>query len=229
MEWCGRTAGRAYMVHECQDFGSTCLVNKNAPATELEAAPSPLMRPPEQRDTSFQLQDDCAASGARDHTMAQAVYLFKNDCDTVADTITGRAMGEGGWADPHNGGHYTLLSAQSDMLKLKRVTGNQRYTDVITFAMSPHKDGCNVNACSVSQGNSNNDAGTNMCNMRDLICADDGCSATGKDKLDYNIATEWCGRTAGRAYLVHECQDFATTCLVNKNGAAKLAAPPLMR
>merc|ERR1719190_326286 len=118
----------------------------------------------------FQRYATCPGSGARQHTRAQVTYNFQQSCDVVADEITARASGKNGWKDPHNRGHYQVLTKQANYLQLKRRTGNNRYTDVITFGLTANGAGCTANACSVSQGNSNNDAGTNMCNMGNLVC-----------------------------------------------------------
>merc|ERR550525_2050259 len=95
---------------------------------------------------------------------------FANSCADVSAEIQARAQGTGGWKDPHNRGKYTVLAAEGNMLKIKRRTGNNRYTDVQTFSLTENGPGCSVNACSESQGNSNNDAGTNMCDMQNLFC-----------------------------------------------------------
>merc|ERR1719410_1817245 len=179
--------------------------------------------PRDYRNNDFQLMATCAPSGATEHTMAQMTVDFDDSCDTVAAEVQARANGQDGWTDPHNEGHYTVLSTDANNLKIKRRTGNNKYTDVITVALAANGSGCTANICSVSQGNSNNDAGTNLCNMNNLICnsdtmnADNGiaCKTVTKD-LDYPVDYQECGRyTNGNQYREHDCQDFATTCLKN--------------
>lgn len=91
------------------------------------------------------------------------------------------------------------------------------------------KNTCMVTACSESQGPnaSNNDGGTNECNMVNLFCNSDSknpnkniACAPIKTDLDYDITYMECGRyTANGAYLQHDCQEFATTCLTKKQSA----------
>merc|ERR1712048_127569 len=99
----------------------------------------------------------CAQSGARQHTMAEMTVEFTNTCAEVASEITARAgagtKNSDNWKDPHNDGHYFLQASNSNMITTKRYTGNWRYEDVQTFALtSTSSGGCSLNACSVSQG-----------------------------------------------------------------------------
>merc|ERR1719362_1117510 len=138
-----------------------------------------------------------------------------------------------GWVDPHNRGHYKIQASEGNLLRVQRRTGNNRYTDVQTFSMEASSSGgCNVNACSVSQGNSNNDGGTNMCDMGNLFCNTSvknpqngvACKSV-KYNLEYTIPYLQCGRyTGGGEYLQHNCQNFATTCL--KNAALESTVMP---
>merc|ERR1719350_2094800 len=185
--------------------------------------------PRDERHDDFQLFATCAGSGARQHTMAQGTMTFQNSCADVSAELQARANGQDGWKDPHNRGNYQVLSTQGNVLKVKRRTGNNRYTDVITFAMQANGDGCKVNSCSVSQGNSNNDACTNMCNMGNLFCNSDAkngqngiaCKSVTQE-LQYNVDYFECGRyrNDGR-YRQHQCQDFATTCLRQPSALAE--------
>ena len=64
-------------------------------------------------------------------------------------------------------------------LDIKRVTGNKRFTDKLTFTFSDFpgtKPACGIHACSESQVFSLKDFSTNYCNLRILYCGkEDGC------------------------------------------------------
>merc|ERR1719336_1877176 len=225
---CGRFRGDGrYRQHQCQPFAETCLRQPSEAEIEAESflespEAAPLLgRPRDFRHDGFQLFATCPGSGARQHTMAQSTIAFANSCAEVSAEIQARAQGAAGWKDPHNRGRYTMLAAEGNMLKIKRRTGNNRYTDVQTFSLTANGSGCSVNACSVSQGNSNNDAGTNMCDMGNLYCASTeknpqngvACKPV-KTDLKYSVTYLECGRyrNDGR-YRQHQCQPFAETCL----------------
>jgi len=220
---CGRYKGNGqYREHDCQDFVNTCL--KDQPLQQkMTLEQSILYKPAEKRNPDFVKQATCAPSDNRQHTMAQMTATFTDSCSDVTKEVMARAQGTDGWTDPHNAGTYTMLATNNNYIKMKRRTGNNRYTDVITFDLTTNGSGCSANICSVSLANSNNDAGTNMCNMNNLICnsdtmnADDGiaCKKVTKD-LTYTVDYQECGRyTNGNQYREHDCQDFATTCLKN--------------
>merc|ERR1719203_2011328 len=165
--------------------------------------------PPERRDPSFQEFNTCSGSGARGHTMAELTVDFTNSCSDVMGEISARAgsaANGGSWVDPHNRGHYKVLATEGNTLKIQRYTGNYEYHDIITFAMTASASGgCSVNACSVSQGNSNNDGGTNMCNMGNLFCntavksTQNGAACKDvKYNLDYTVPYLNCGRYDGQ-------------------------------
>lgn len=178
---------------------------------------------------AFERYGTCPGSGATAHTMAQMTVNFQEDCATVADEITARGKGEEGWKDPHNRGQYTVLASGSSMVMLKRRTGNNRYTDKITFSLSANGGGCKAVACSESQGNSNNDQGANMCNMSNLFCnsslkSNNGvaCRPINAD-LNYQIQELECGRFRGNGqYRGHQCQNMANTCLVQASEAMEM-------
>lgn len=61
-------------------------------------------------------------------------------CWLLADT-TGQSTGA--WSDPHNNGTYTLLANSNPggapaTWQMQRVTGDQKYTDLINFVFSVH-------------------------------------------------------------------------------------------
>jgi len=227
---CGRYRGNgSYREHDCQPFADTCLTteaNEYTNQDEFEVTQSlevVLGAPRDYRNDDFQLQSQCAKSGATQHTMAQMTASFTNSCKEVSAEVMARAQGTDGWTDPHNDGNYQMMATNNNLIKIKRRTGNNKYTDVITFDLQDDGSGCTANICSVSQGNSNNDAGTNMCNMQNLICNSSvknyedgvGCKSVTQD-LDYDISYMECGRyTVINQYREHDCQDFAETCLKN--------------
>merc|ERR1719464_749797 len=134
--------------------------------------PVDLGRPREWPNPSFDLFSTCPGSTEPDHTMAEMTVDFTNSCAEVAAEIQARAGATAngdGWQDPHNRGHYKILSATSSLIKTQRWTGPYQYRDVQTFTLTASGTGCKVAACSVSQGNSNNDGGTNMCDMANLF------------------------------------------------------------
>jgi hypothetical protein len=226
---CGRYDGNdQYLQHNCQDVTQTCLRNA-AMSLELPS-PEPVVdlgRPREWRNPSFQLFDTCPGSGATAHTMAEMTVDFTNSCAEVMAEISARAGATAngdGWVDPHNRGHYKILATEGNLLKVQRWTAPYQYRDVQTFSMTASGTGCKVNACSVSQGNSNNDGGTNMCDMGNLFCntsvknTENGVACKSvKYNLSYNIPYLQCGRYDGNnQYLQHNCQDFTETCLRNQ-------------
>jgi len=185
-----------------------------------------LGKPPEWPDNSFNLFSTCANSQARAHTMAEMTVDFTNSCSDVMAEISARAgsaANGGTWVDPHNKGHYSVLATEGNLIKVQRYTARYKYKDLITFSLAENGTGCKVNACSVSQGNSNNDGGTNMCNMGDLFCnssvknTENGAACKDvKYNLQYTVPYLNCGRyDGGGQYLQHNCQDFTQACLKN--------------
>merc|ERR1712134_89749 len=109
-------------------------------------------------------------------------------CADVGAEIEARAQGKNGWTDPHNGGIYSLLSSSAGVINTQRTTnpatsvGGTVYTDKQTFALSDTDGGCQIEACSESQGTSVGDFSTNYCDLRNLHCGQaDGCKAVSKD------------------------------------------------
>jgi len=239
---CGRyTGGGEYLQHKCQDFAQTCLRNPSTNSLELPAAAPPAAvvlegRPPEW-PANADLFSTCPSSQHRDHTMAEMTVDFTNSCEEVSAEIQARASSAsdgGAWVDPHNRGHYKLLSTNGNLLTIQRWTGRYKYKDLVTFSMQTSGTGCKVNACAVSQPNSNNSGGTDMCDMGNLFCNSDvknnqnGVACTDlKYKLSYTVPYLKCGRfTGGGQYLQHNCQDFTQTCLRNPTTRA-LATPEI--
>eukprot|EP00933_Yihiella_yeosuensis_P071080 TRINITY_DN79279_c0_g1_i1.p2 TRINITY_DN79279_c0_g1~~TRINITY_DN79279_c0_g1_i1.p2 ORF type:complete len:189 (-),score=40.31 TRINITY_DN79279_c0_g1_i1:475-1041(-) len=122
------------------------------------------------------------------HAKASLLVTAKTSCSIVQDEIRARVKGENGWVDPHNHGTYSMISDQGGAMKLKRVTGNGKYTDmmVLTFAGLEEDSSCQIAACSESQVNSWLDMSTNFCNLHNLYCGkQDGCPIAVQDIGEY--------------------------------------------
>merc|ERR1719506_3279245 len=109
-------------------------------------------------------------------------------CADVQSEIESRASAKNGWVDPHNGGIYSLLSSDSGVVNTQHTTnpatsvGGQVYTDKQTFVLSDADGGCQIKACSESQGTSVGDFSTNYCDIRNLFCGSaDGCKPVQHD------------------------------------------------
>ena len=149
----------------------------------------------------------CPGSPAVIHAKCEMTVTFPHStCQEVREEIFGRIAGERNWADPHNGGTYTLLSSNSNTLQGSRRTGDDKYTDLfqLNFDSSNTENSCIVNACSESQVTSVLDYSTNYCNLHSLYCnADgDGCPIV-QHELQYKEDFKNCRQ--------HE----ATKCLAN--------------
>jgi len=109
--------------------------------------------------------------------------------------MNARAAGVNGWADPHNGGTYTLTEKGSNDLEGTRVTGDGKYTDKFDFNFESNGDNaCTVTACSESQVNSIIDMSTNYCNLHSLYCnSAEGCPNAGAD-LTYDETYSSCSQ-----------------------------------
>ena len=136
----------------------------------------------------------CPGSPARMmHASADTHVVFAHSCTDVASEIFNRVNGAGGWVDPHNEGHYSILSQQPSSgtptkITLSRRTGDDRYTDKMDLTFQPAagpggpNTGCEIEACSESQVTSYADFSTNYCNLHNLYCgSDDGCPYSQRD------------------------------------------------
>lgn len=177
---------------------------------------------------AFEKYSFCPGSGATEHTMAQGSLYFQSTCAEVSEEIIARAQMQDGWEDPHNHGHYKLLANNmqtTGVIETWRRTGNNEYVDKQTFKFEAAGSGCMMYMCSESQGQSNNDQGTNMCNMFDLFCnsaernGNTGISCKPiKNDLQYNDGNVYYAFTCGRfhgdgRYSSHRCQNTLDTCL----------------
>lgn len=158
------------------------------------------------------------------HASANVHVVFPHSCEFVATEILDRVNGAAGWVDPHNEGHYTVLSqvpasGTPTTINLSRRTGDDRYTDKmdLTFAQSSGpagaNTGCEIEACSESQVTSYADFSTNYCNLHNLYCgSEDGCPYSQHDLQSHegNIRTG-----AGASKDKSQCVKASTAlCLV---------------
>jgi len=112
------------------------------------------------------------------HAWMQVRVTASASCAAVKAEILARISGQNGWVDPHNGGQYTLLGSTDSVINVKRLTGDQQFTDKQDFTLTDGPNGsCRLTGCSESQGPSVGDFSTNYCNLRMLYCgAAEGCS-----------------------------------------------------
>lgn len=129
---------------------------------------------------------ECPGSPSFVHAACEMAVKFLDSCDVVRQEIVTRVNQQGStWIDPHNNGTYTILSETSNRIQLSRITGDQKYTDVMVLAfLDTPISGCMVEACSESQVFSIIDFSTNYCNLHCLYCADYGCRPF--SKLQYS-------------------------------------------
>eukprot|EP00929_Paragymnodinium_shiwhaense_P024358 TRINITY_DN15011_c0_g1_i1.p1 TRINITY_DN15011_c0_g1~~TRINITY_DN15011_c0_g1_i1.p1 ORF type:complete len:475 (-),score=87.72 TRINITY_DN15011_c0_g1_i1:306-1730(-) len=126
----------------------------------------------------------CPGSRSWIHASCKVTVSVASPCADVAAEILARASHDQGWVDPHNGGHYTILSHTATEINTERTTnpktsvGGKVYTDKQTLTLIESSDhaACLVKGCSESQGFSVKDFSTNYCNLRNLYCGpEDGC------------------------------------------------------
>jgi hypothetical protein len=123
----------------------------------------------------------CPGSPAAIHAKCEMTVTFpQSTCREVREEIFGRIAGENEWADPHNGGTYTLLSSNDNMIQASRRTGDDKYTDLFQYnfvSSNTDNNTCIIKACSESQVTSVLDYSTNYCNLHSLYCNanGDGC------------------------------------------------------
>jgi len=126
------------------------------------------------------LPKNCPSTGS--WLGAASAYMtikFTQSCSDVEQEISARGSMENGWHDPHNGGTYSVTSgANSNDIKLQRITGGGQYTDKMAFVFQNDGSGCQVFACSHSQSTSYYDYSTNFCNLWDLFCDSSDCNGS---------------------------------------------------
>lgn len=147
-------------------------------------------------DGSFVCPGSPASNGfgtASTNAWARVQVVTSVGCEQAALEINLRAQGTGfgRWTDPHNGGKYFLYNSYLDangpslrkVLSLTRRTGDDLFTDAITFALEETADNrCQVYGCSESQGKAMGDFSTNYCNVHNLVCGSSlGCTPISVD------------------------------------------------
>lgn len=122
------------------------------------------------------------------HAKCQMTVKLDSPCDAVKAEILARVNGTNGWYDPHNRGIYSVVDASTNLVQLKRQTGDKKYTDLLNFELSSSGSGCIAVGCSESQVFSVIDYSTNYCNLHDLYCGSKaGCKFV---TTDINISGE---------------------------------------
>lgn len=140
---------------------------------------------------------NCPGSGSLVHAWMEVTATAHASCADVQAEIEARANAEGGWKDPHNGGIYSVLASDASVIKTQRTTnpaksvGGKLYTDKQNFELTDVDGGCQIKACSESQGFSVGDFSTNYCDIRNLYCGSaDGCTPVHHDfRSDENAHT----------------------------------------
>lgn len=130
------------------------------------------------------------------HTACEVrVTVHNKTCGAVHAELISRVVDchEGKWRDPHNGGEYYFVHANSTYIRANRWTGNAsitKYLDLMDFELVQKGIDCEMTGCSESQVTSWFDAGTNYCNMRNLYCnSTDGCVSTSSEGI-FNYTEE---------------------------------------
>ena len=146
------------------------------------------------------------------HSKCKLHVSFAQSCNVVSTEMLARIAGLGGFVDPHNGGTYSLLESSATSLLGQRITGSgssTHYTDrfLFTFSSPSSADaGCNVTACSESQGTSLYDSSTNFCNLHVLYCNDsEGCPSVMQPDLAYTETTIDCTHGLRTEDDPHQC------------------------
>lgn len=130
-------------------------------------------------------------------------------CADVIDEIKARVASQGtNWVDPHNGGHYTILSQGQNELQLERKTGGAgKYTDKIHIQLQSGSSGkCEIHGCSRSQVNSYLDFSTNYCNIVALYCGNLDGKNCAPVKHDFTSAQRSAKSHAGATSHVSDCK-----------------------
>eukprot|EP00443_Scrippsiella_acuminata_P048869 CAMPEP_0115178646 /NCGR_PEP_ID=MMETSP0270-20121206/6006_1 /TAXON_ID=71861 /ORGANISM="Scrippsiella trochoidea, Strain CCMP3099" /LENGTH=175 /DNA_ID=CAMNT_0002591611 /DNA_START=59 /DNA_END=586 /DNA_ORIENTATION=- len=150
----------------------------------------------------------CPGSPAMMHAKCLMQVSFpSSSCEKVQEEVLGRMRGTNGWTDPHNGGQYTVVSANEAQVHGQRVTGlSPYYTDKFLLSFEVEgSSGCAVTACSESQVTSVLDMSTNYCNLRNLYCgASDGCTVVTSDfSGSYNENYKQCWQREAEKCIAH--------------------------
>ncbi|KAK3270200.1 hypothetical protein CYMTET_21392 [Cymbomonas tetramitiformis] len=134
----------------------------------------------------------CPGSASLVHAKCELTAEFQNSCADVHEEVLARMNGANGWADPHNGGSYSVISSTDTTVDGTRLTGNKKYTDKFELTFAESSNGCTVSGCSESQVFSVLDMSTNYCNQYNLFCNTAGGCTKVKHDLQYTITTGSC-------------------------------------
>mmetsp|Transcript_64878 Transcript_64878/g.130408 ORF Transcript_64878/g.130408 Transcript_64878/m.130408 type:complete len:181 (-) Transcript_64878:265-807(-) len=143
---------------------------------------------------------ECPGSKALIHAKARVRLRVLASCSDAMAEMKARVNGQYDlWHDPHNNGTYRLLRSDPSGLEFSRVTGNKKYTDLLTFTFRRMGgDACYVSGCSESQVFSIKDFSTNFCNLYNLYCGTaEGCHPVAHD-LKSNEIKVWKSLGAGK-------------------------------
>lgn len=152
--------------------------------------------------------EGCPGTAAQTYTASKMEVIAGASCTRVSEEIFARVYANiaGRWLDLHNNGSYTVWEKQKGaVLQTQHHTGNHLYYDLQMFTLTDiDKNKCQILACSMSQGTSNNDASTNYCNMRNLLCGREESCIPVKHSFTYN-ETNFIPRTGGSGHDVSKC------------------------
>merc|ERR1712014_69873 len=91
----------------------------------------------------------CPGSSAAVYANAALTATATASCDTVQQEIKDRLAGKNGWYDAHNRGTYTEVSPTNGAtITATRRTGDDKYTDKMSFLLSGSGNTCKVETCS---------------------------------------------------------------------------------
>merc|ERR1711865_1199947 len=158
----------------------------------------------------------CPASSKSPHAQTELKLTADASCNDVATESQARiAANQGGqWADPHNGGSYSLDSASSKLINAHRLTGSASipqggpFRDDLRFTLTQNGAFCHVDACSVSQVTSVLDFSGGYCNVRNLVCGSElGCTV---QKHDFSFTENSIDTSQGASHDPEKCIVTAT-------------------
>jgi len=152
--------------------------------------------------------EGCPGTAAQTYTASKVEVTANASCTHVGAEIVARVKANvaGKWMDPHNNGTYSIWEEpEGSHVETQHHTGNLLYYDLQKFTLTDiSANQCKINACSMSQGTSNNDASTNYCNMRNLYCGPkDSCTPV-KHSFDCD-ETNFIPRNGGSGHDVKKC------------------------
>jgi len=149
----------------------------------------------------------CPGTSAQKYTASKVVVVADTSCTRVSAEIVARVKANvaGKWVDIHNNGSYSIWEELTDsVLMTQHHTGNHLYYDLQMFTFTEMGNQCQIYACSMSQGTSNNDASTNYCSMRNLYCGPEDSCIPIKHSFNTN-ETMFTPRTGGSGHDVTLC------------------------